>query len=1152
MTDTRQRLVAVFLAFVTLTSVLAGVPFAGAQSTDAGDAIARQNPASVAISERLQSTEGEVVVVARLDGPSIRPSASAATAQRRLKSRASQIQQDLVSFADRADGVRVFQRFWLGNFVLLEVDRSRTSLQQIASVRGVERLHPNYEFEVPETNSETGVSISTGVSADQVSSHAAYTYGLEQLNVPDVWQEFTRGTGAKVAVLDTGVQADHPAIDLYTRDASNASYPGGWAEFDEDGHRVSGSTPHDTGWHGTHTSGTVAGQNVSGVPAFGVAPNAKLMHGLVLPNGSGTFTQVVAGMQWAIEEDADVVSLSLGMKLDPNSQISLPIESALITPVRDARAAGTYVVVSSGNKGEGTIMSPGAIYDATSVGASNASGGIAEFSSGDTVSPTDVWTNVPSDWPSEYVYPDVSAPGVDVLSSVSDSDYGSASGTSMAAPHVAGVVALMHSAAENRPSPGEIDDVLAQTAGKPADAPSSKDTRYGSGIVDAHGAVSAVVNTSASDVTVSVEPASAETTVDGSRTFGVVVQGVDTGVGAYAFDLSLSNATVAAIEDVSLMGSPESSTVSISPDSSSVQVDASGTDTEDSGDVTVAMVTVGGEVAGSSALDLSVGSVEDETGNAYQVSDVSDGTLTVLEPAAFAVSGLTPTDYTAAYDEVVDVTATVENRGGVSAETVVELRIDDGDTVETVGSQSVDLGPGENTLVEFQVDAGDLAAGDYIHSVWTEDGEASGTLRVEAPPEPARFTISSVTPSDAEVILGESAEVSATIVNEGELVGEEPVELRVDGEVVDSRVVELEAGASTTVPLEIAPETTDALDPGPHTYTVVTSNDSAEGTLTVLEPATFVVSELRPGTYTAGSDEVVDVSATVTNTGDVAAAKRVELRVEDGDGVVTVANRTLGIDAGTSQSIEFDLDAEQFQDGNYTYSVWTEDDAATGTLIIDGGSALANFTLSGLEVSEDTVAAHERFDVTAVVENTGQGGGTQRVTLTIGETVAATELTLASGRSRTVVFENVSIASAGNYTVTLATLNDTVRGPLTIYRLGDVNRDGTIGSADVTLVLRYVVGLDVQKSFDEEVADVNGDGTINSGDATLIQRMIVGLESEATVGFPRVLDVRSPWTFALAGQSVSNRPLPEPVVGDWGTHTPEELRSHAGVTETPG
>ena len=109
----------------------------------------------------------------------------------------------------------------------------------------------------------------------------------------------------KVAVLDTGVDADHQDIDLYTEDENDKTYPGGWAEFDSYGNQVEDSKPHDTGTHGTQVSGTVAGGNADGA-YIGVAPETNLMHGLVLSGSDGgTFSQIVGGMEWAIENDAD-------------------------------------------------------------------------------------------------------------------------------------------------------------------------------------------------------------------------------------------------------------------------------------------------------------------------------------------------------------------------------------------------------------------------------------------------------------------------------------------------------------------------------------------------------------------------------------------------------------------------------------------------------------------------------------------------------------------------------------------------------------------------------------------------------------------------------------------------------------------------------
>ncbi|ELY96518.1 peptidase S8 and S53 subtilisin kexin sedolisin, partial [Natrialba hulunbeirensis JCM 10989] len=81
----------------------------------------------------------------------------------------------------------------------------------------------------------------------------------------------------------------HQDLDLYTEDADDPTYPGGWVEIDADGDPVEGSEPYDTHYHGTHVGGTVgaAAPADDDTPAYGVAPNVDLQHGLVLPDGSG-------------------------------------------------------------------------------------------------------------------------------------------------------------------------------------------------------------------------------------------------------------------------------------------------------------------------------------------------------------------------------------------------------------------------------------------------------------------------------------------------------------------------------------------------------------------------------------------------------------------------------------------------------------------------------------------------------------------------------------------------------------------------------------------------------------------------------------------------------------------------------------------------
>ncbi|MHC3438855.1 S8 family serine peptidase [Natrialbaceae archaeon A-gly3] len=438
-----------------------------------------------------------------------------------LEEHAEETQQPLLEVAETTDGITIVSEFWVTNAVLLEIDAEAVELDVLESVDEVEELHGNIEVPVPEP--PLPPEEEEEAEPETVSGYET-TYGLAQIGVPAVWDEHrTKGSGVTVAVLDTGIDASHPDLELYTDDPDDPSYPGGWAEFDERGERVEGSTPHDSAIHGTHVSGTIAGGDASGVHV-GVAPDVDLVHGKVLDEEGGTYGQILAGMEWAVESDADVLSMSFG---------ATGTYDRFITPVRNVEESGVVPIVAVGNEGHKSSDSPGNVYDAVAIGATDAEEAVASFSGGETLTRDD-WSEPPADWPEEYVVPDLVAPGVSVYSTVPGGhDY--ASGTSMATPHVAGTVALMLSVdAELRPD--DVVTTLDETAHKPANAPAKKDDRYGLGIVDAEAAVDAAKSVSATsgdgdtrtnesdpteadDAEVSPEPAGE----DGTPGFGVAV-----------------------------------------------------------------------------------------------------------------------------------------------------------------------------------------------------------------------------------------------------------------------------------------------------------------------------------------------------------------------------------------------------------------------------------------------------------------------------------------------------------------------------------------------------------------------------------------------------------------------------------------------------
>ncbi len=198
-------------------------------------------------------------------------------------------------------------------------------------------------------------------------------YGINMVGAPSAWPT-TRGAGAKVAVLDTGIDLNHP-------DHGNVILT---ASF------IAGEDVADGNGHGTHTSGTVAAlDNTEGV--VGVAPEAELLIGKVLSNaGSGPTSGIAAGIDWAVANGANVVSMSLGGPL-PSAVLKASVDAAV--------AAGVTVVAASGNDGTDGKSYPAAYTNAISVAAVDSTGTHASFSQfGPTI--------------------DISAPGVDVISTV--------------------------------------------------------------------------------------------------------------------------------------------------------------------------------------------------------------------------------------------------------------------------------------------------------------------------------------------------------------------------------------------------------------------------------------------------------------------------------------------------------------------------------------------------------------------------------------------------------------------------------------------------------------------------------------------------------------------------------------------------------------
>ena len=310
-----------------------------------------------------------------------------------------------------------------------------------------------------------------------------------------------------------------------------------------------------------------------------------------------------------------------------------------------------------------------------------------------------------------------------------------------------------------------------------------------------------------------------------------------------------------------------------------------------------------------------------------------EGALTIessVDPvASFAVSGLSPADGTVEQGETVTAEATVENTGDAEGSQSVTFSVVDTDISL---SQTVTLPAGESTVVSFDLDTTDVPAGEYTHTVSTDNGSSEGSLTVQEPPEPAQFQLSGLDPVDVSVTQGEELVVTASVQNAGEQEATQDVVLTVSGlGEVASESLTLVGGGSDSVSFTVD---TTGVDPGEYTHTVSTDDGSSEGSLTVQEPpepAQFQLSGLDPVDVSVTQGEELVVTASVQNAGEQEATQDVVLTVS---GLGEVASESLTLVGGGSDSVSFTVDTTGVDPGEYTHTVSTDDGAADGSLTI--------------------------------------------------------------------------------------------------------------------------------------------------------------------------------------------------------------------------
>ena len=340
-----------------------------------------------------------------------------------LRDTSEKSQESLISFVERKvkDGdISEYSSFFIINSIYI---KGRAELiEKIARRSDVESIRLNHTIV-----SDKEEIVKRKSSLSEATSYVPWN--LESIQADRVTKT---GKNIVVGIIDSGVNANHPELQ-------NALLPGGFKDFVE----PTNTEPKDETGHGTHVAGTILGRTI------GIAKDAKLVVARVFnKEGEASDEGLLAAGQWILEKKPQVVNNSWGGNRDDSFYDDI---------VKKWKAAGIVPIFSSGNTGEynaggeGSIGSPGSLEDSFSVGALTKDDRLAKFS-----------LRGPSKHTNKFK-PEISAPGVNILSADYKGGYVLKTGTSMAAPHVTGAVALILEANKNL-SVDKVEDILKSTA----------------------------------------------------------------------------------------------------------------------------------------------------------------------------------------------------------------------------------------------------------------------------------------------------------------------------------------------------------------------------------------------------------------------------------------------------------------------------------------------------------------------------------------------------------------------------------------------------------------------------------------------------------------------------------------------------------------
>lgn len=422
-----------------------------------------------------------------------------------MKEIAAETQQDLIAYLEKEKekgNVKEFKSFFIVNAI--HVKAKKSVIERLSRSSKVEKIEPNGKIYLEEPveieekdndRSKAGDSMSFGLMRSYAPPKDEVEWNIKKINADKVWTDYgITGEGVTVGIMDSAVDYDHPALKNkfkgYDKNTDSYHFDGSYKDAVDGRERPA---PSDDMEHGSHCAGIILGsEEVNGevYNQIGVAPDAKWINARVFGNDehSATTDGFLTAAEWFLQPGGrtdnapDIINNSWGAN-GPLSNKSTYFKEA----VASWRKAGILPVFAAGNQGRGesapgagSISNPGNLADSFAVGAVDENGNLAPFSK-----------QGPSGIPGvSEIKPEVSAPGVHIRSAVTNK-YGYMNGTSMAAPHVSGLAALLKSADKNL-TPEQIERYIMSTAENRTNGiyTTAPNHGFGHGIVNAYDAVS--------------------------------------------------------------------------------------------------------------------------------------------------------------------------------------------------------------------------------------------------------------------------------------------------------------------------------------------------------------------------------------------------------------------------------------------------------------------------------------------------------------------------------------------------------------------------------------------------------------------------------------------------------------------------------------